>query len=68
MFNLGGSDRGLDDTTKIGGFTWKEKKAEILPQNFREFKSKQWYSQLSEDDKDLLDQLRRKQMDQGNMG
>ena len=67
MLNLNPSDRGLDDDTKIGEYTWKEKKAEILPENFREFKSNRWYSKLSEDDKDLIDQLRTKQMNQQNM-
>ena len=55
VFHLANNDRGLDDDTKIGAFTWREKKAEILPYDFREFKNKQWYSDLSDDDKDLLD-------------
>jgi hypothetical protein len=55
VFHLAEFDRGLDDDTKIGEHTWKEKKAEILPVDFREFKNKQWYSNLSDDDKDLLD-------------
>ena len=61
VFHLTDNDRGLDDDTKIGEHTWKEKKAEVLPVDYREFKNKTWYSNLSDDDKDLLDQLRRKQ-------
>jgi hypothetical protein len=56
--NANNSDRGLDDDTKIGEHTWKEKKAEILPVDFRGYEGKPWFSKLSEDDKDLLNQLR----------
>ena len=63
------SDRGLDDDTEIGKekHTWRKKKSEVLPEDYKEFKNKQWYLDLTEDDKDLVDQLRRKQQDEGDM-
>ena len=61
------NNRGLSDKTKVGGDPWSELKVKALPEDYSRYQGEHWYTTLSDEEKDLLEDLISMQKEQGDM-